>query len=306
MTTPRTLIPEGTTVINPPEEFPPATLAASLVGALGELPNIGRDREANIPGKDGKPGYSYRYVDLATLIDHVKPVLTRWGLALLQDVTGDAKTVSVTTVLIHRSGEERHSPPLSMPAGNTPQATGSAITYARRYQAMSVLGLAPDDDDGQAAANAPYREADLSPPVITPHVADGYLELTRKRGFTDAEVREIVLGVTERRTEDVRYLYQTQLDALTDATRAALAAKTTGEAAGSPGGPSNGPNGTDTPPGAPGAGESAYEREEREARETKEKAKQLGRRSSNTPDGDAADAEQADLAGYSNHDYGDR
>jgi hypothetical protein len=46
--------------------------------------------------------------------------------------------------------------------GGNPQATGSAITYGRRYTAMTLLGIAPDDDDdgnaaAQAAATAPAR-----------------------------------------------------------------------------------------------------------------------------------------------------
>lgn len=203
----------------------PDTLAASVVGALGELTNIGRDREANIPGKDGKTGYSYKYTDLAAFTAHVKPVLAKWGLALLQDVAGDGRTVSITTTLIHASGQERTGPPLSMAAGGTPQATGSAITYARRYQAMAALGLAPDDDDGQAAAAAPYREEDLSPPLFPPSWVDGYLRLARGRGLSDAEIEQIVLAVSDGRAREVRYLYQPEQDALDTVTRDVLTAK---------------------------------------------------------------------------------
>jgi len=42
-----------------------------------------------------------------------------------------------------------------MPEGKTPQATGSAITYARRYALLAALGLATEDDDGQTAASTP-------------------------------------------------------------------------------------------------------------------------------------------------------
>jgi len=35
---------------------------------------------------------------------------------------------------------------------NTPQAIGSCITYARRYALASMVGIAPEDDDGNAAS----------------------------------------------------------------------------------------------------------------------------------------------------------
>jgi hypothetical protein len=224
----------------------PDTLAASLVGALGEITNPGRDREAVIPGKDGKPGYSYKYADLASLIDHVKPTLAKWGLALIQDVASDKSTVTITTILIHVSGQERSTSPLSMGSGNTPQATGSAITYARRYQAMAVLGLAPDDDDGQAAAGAPYREEDLTPPVISPSFAEAYLARARARGLNDDQIGAIVGGVTGHRTEEVRYLFQTEWDALNAATKLALDAR----ASTTPGNGSVAPVEPSTPPPA--------------------------------------------------------
>jgi hypothetical protein len=336
-------------------QFVPDTLAESLVRALSEMPLITRDRTADIPGKDGKTGYSYKYTDLATLIDKVKPILARWGLALIQDVGGDGKTVSITTTLIHVSGQERHSPALLMGAGSTPQATGSAITYARRYQAMAALGLAPDDDDGQAAAAAPYREEDLSPPLFPPSWVDGYLRLARQKGLTDADIERIVLAVSGTRAREVRYLYQTEQEALNAATREALAARdatAAGSAPRTPAEPSEPSPATETPRTAPvGAppdlavpmpaafseetheGTIEAERDESwrwacacgvalgrfptaeaamadhedhvrrmwmaskeyeiEARVAKAKAKLADRSSSDTPDGDAADPEQA-------------
>jgi hypothetical protein len=207
----------------PPTPEIPATLAEAIVRALADLPNIVRDREANIPGKDGKPGYSYKYVDLATTIEKVKPVLARWGLALLQDVAGDGKTITVTTTLIHVSGETRTTPELGMAAGATPQATGSAITYARRYQAMAVLGLAPDDDDGQAAAAAPYIERlpieQRSDVTVSRASAEAYVALCEKRGLTMDHIKAIVQRVTGGRTDQPALVLEAEVDALTAATK---------------------------------------------------------------------------------------
>lgn len=146
-----------------------ATFAASLVAALGELTNVVRDEAANIPGKDGRQGYSYRYADLGGLLSGVRPILAKHGLAITQGVTNDGRQVAVTTTILHVSGESMVTDPLTLPGAGTPQAVGSAITYARRYQLMAVLGLASDDDDGQQAAATPYVERQLvAPPLDNP------------------------------------------------------------------------------------------------------------------------------------------
>ena len=38
------------------------------------------------------------------------------------------------------------------------QAVGSAITYARRYALSAIIGIAPEDDDGNSAAKARPEE----------------------------------------------------------------------------------------------------------------------------------------------------
>jgi hypothetical protein len=78
------------------------------------------------------------------------------GKLKLAEVCG---RLGVTTILVHTSGGRVATGPLPMPAPNDPQKVGSAITYARRYALMATLGLAAEDDDGQAAKPAPSRPA---------------------------------------------------------------------------------------------------------------------------------------------------
>jgi hypothetical protein len=44
------------------------------------------------------------------------------------------------------------------------QGLGSAITYARRYALMGMAGLAPEDDDGNAAS---AKQVNTKPPTKT-------------------------------------------------------------------------------------------------------------------------------------------
>lgn len=123
-------------------------LAAALVQAVGELSDVPKGREANV----GQ--YRYRYADLADLLGMARPVLARHGIAVLQQVTSEPGTVLVWTTFVHTSGQYITQAPFGMADGKTPQATGSAVTYARRYALLAALGLAAEDDDGQHATNA--------------------------------------------------------------------------------------------------------------------------------------------------------
>lgn len=99
----------------------------------------------------GKFGYSY--ADLANVFDGARPGLTANALFLVQNiVSSESGKRELETVLMHESGEYfAMSYPINMTG--TPQQVGSEITYARRYSAMMMLGLAGEDDDGAAASN---------------------------------------------------------------------------------------------------------------------------------------------------------
>ena len=64
--------------------------------------------------------------------------------------------MTVETVFLHESGEALRCGKLHVPASKQdPQGYGSALTYARRYSLMTACGIAPEDDDGNAASKTP-------------------------------------------------------------------------------------------------------------------------------------------------------
>ena len=97
------------------------------------------------------PHFKAKYAGINEVLTAVLPTLTEVGLCFVQFPDGDA----LTTRLMHVSGEWLQASYALNPVQNTPQACGSALTYARRYALLSVLGLGTDDDDGQAASTAP-------------------------------------------------------------------------------------------------------------------------------------------------------
>lgn len=130
------------------------TLADALAQAQGEFPAIGKDKTADVQGREGRQGYSYNYADLATVIAAVRPALTKNKLSFVQrTVWSEAGHFTLETRLMHASGEwMRCTYPIK--TYDRPQDMGSALTYARRYSLTGLLGVASEeDDDGDAAQN---------------------------------------------------------------------------------------------------------------------------------------------------------
>lgn len=101
------------------------------------------------------PAFKTRYADLAAVQAAVIPALNKHGLAVVQAVSTEADCVAVETRIIHSGGGWMASKLALKPTKGDPQGAGSAITYARRYALMAVCGVAPEDDDGNAAARPP-------------------------------------------------------------------------------------------------------------------------------------------------------
>jgi hypothetical protein len=106
------------------------------------------------------PHFKTKYADLSACIEAVIDALHDNGIALVQRNHESESGVTVETVFVHESGETIDCGKLHVPAiKNDPQGYGSAQTYARRYSLMAACGIAPEDDDGNAAQRRePARE----------------------------------------------------------------------------------------------------------------------------------------------------
>lgn len=100
------------------------------------------------------PAFKSKYADLGACLDAVDDALLANGIALMQETFMDDTGVTVETVFIHESGETMRGGKLHVPASRQdPQGYGSALTYARRYSLQAACGIAPEDDDGNAASS---------------------------------------------------------------------------------------------------------------------------------------------------------
>jgi len=109
------------------------------------------------------PHFRSRYADLSACVEAVMGGLNDNGIALVQQTHECESGVLVETLFIHESGETFSAGKLHVPASkNDAMGYGSALTYARRYSLMAACGIAPEDDDGQAASRV---VATVSKPV---------------------------------------------------------------------------------------------------------------------------------------------
>lgn len=142
-----------------------ANIAAALAAAQGEIRNATKD--------SSNPFFNSKYADLASVWDVCRGPLSKNGLAVVQlpetifigepkfevkqSPRGERVTVKVITRvrlitrLLHTSGEEIVSVIDTLLPTGDPQSIGSAVTYLRRYTLAPMVGIASEDDDGEAA-----------------------------------------------------------------------------------------------------------------------------------------------------------
>lgn len=127
-----------------------------LLDIQNQLPKIGKD--AN------NPYFNSSYLTLEKLLETILPMLNSRGLLLVQypGLVGEAGVLVTEIWDKDQSDKPIHQSTMGLSSkAQDPQAQGSAITYARRYALMSILGIVPGetDDDANAASPAPIEKA---------------------------------------------------------------------------------------------------------------------------------------------------
>jgi hypothetical protein len=135
-----------------------ASIAAALAKAQSEMGKALKDA--------ANPHFKSKYADLSSVTGACMPALNANGIAVIQPFFDDETGRYVKTILIHgASGETLECRVPLIVAKNDMQGFGSAATYARRYGLMAMTGIAPEDDDGNAAAKSPPKDETRQPSV---------------------------------------------------------------------------------------------------------------------------------------------
>jgi hypothetical protein len=126
-------------------------IAAALAKAQGQM-------EGAAKGKIN-PAFKSKYADLASVLEAAREPLSVNGLAVVQLTQKTPDGLVLITKLVHSSGQWFSGEYPINPVKNDPQGFGSSTTYARRYALMAMVGIAPEDDDGEAAMGRGHQQA---------------------------------------------------------------------------------------------------------------------------------------------------
>lgn len=134
-----------------------ANIAAALVAAQADIKAVGKDSV--------NPHFKSKFASLDSIIDMVRPALSKHGLAIVQGATlpeshdGVLIGFTVETMLVHKSGEWITNGAVLPMVKADPQGAGAAMTYGRRYSLAALLSISTDEDDDGNHASTPTTRA---------------------------------------------------------------------------------------------------------------------------------------------------
>lgn len=169
-------------------------LAAALVAALADLTVVEKARKANVGT------YKYEYASIEDVVKVTRPVLAQHGLVALTPIEPYDNGLACKVTIVHTSGEQMDLGLFPFPHGRDAQATGSLVTYVRRYSLLAALGMAAGDDDDGALATVKEQtaRAEESRYISGENVA----RLRSRCEEHGLDVAEVVSLATDGRTDD--------------------------------------------------------------------------------------------------------
>jgi hypothetical protein len=153
-------------------------LAGALAKAQGAITGAVKDAT--------NPHFKTKYADLASVWDACRKPLSDNGLAVIQTVSTLPDGVQITTMLVHSSGQRIVEDLVMVPRDASPQSVGSCITYGRRYALSAMVGVAPEEDDAEAAQGRNQPTKPQGVPAQAPAGYDGWwfdLEYAAEQGI---------------------------------------------------------------------------------------------------------------------------
>lgn len=160
-----------------------STAIADLIAAQGACDPVLKDAT--------NPHFRSKYASLSSCVDACKEAFHRHNFALLQSNGHDEYGQYVRTELLHTTGASWGSVVYLVLSKQDMQGLGSAITYARRYGLLGMVGLAPEDDDGNAASAPAKPQPKPVPQVPQTHNAPPIMDLDQWQVWVVDQKRKI-------------------------------------------------------------------------------------------------------------------
>jgi hypothetical protein len=151
----------------------PPTLAGAMAAAQAEMKDPTRNKTANVPNRPVR-----HYAGLDDLLEAVRPVFARHGIAITQPVEYREGRPFLVSRLLHGPSAQSLESAWELTAKGSAQDRGSELTYARRYTLEGLVGAAAtEDDDGAAGSGVqqdtaprkratPAKKEEPAPPTV--------------------------------------------------------------------------------------------------------------------------------------------
>lgn len=179
-----------------------AELLAALAEVQSELPTMPKSSQA----------YGYKYTDLDTITQTIKPILGKHGIGYMQSVGGLAENaLTLTTRIFSKKGEYIEDtaalPTITSTKNNAAQTLGMSITYMRRYALCAMLGITSDEDvdaniNGTTSPQVEAVKNAFNGEVVQPKKQPAKLAFEPKGGETTAEEKREIGNLLKSKYAD--------------------------------------------------------------------------------------------------------
>ena len=164
-------------------------LATALAKAQGVIESASMDKE--------NPFFKSKYADLFSVWGACRQALSSNGLSVVQIPRMANGKCHVMTMMMHLSGQWVKGELSATPTKQDPQGIGSCITYLRRYSLAAMVGVCPEDDDGNGSSG---KGKESAPPADKPEKKQIYKdykfleEMTKQKNTLSEEVYYQIMG----------------------------------------------------------------------------------------------------------------
>jgi len=177
-------------------------ISAALVSIGGEI--------SNPHNSAVNPFHKNKYAPLNDMLNYLRPMLRKHGLAVTQHVTGQDNAIGVETVVLHESGQYMTStvtiPIASEKGKSVAQVAGSTVSYLRRYAIAAALNVASEDDDDGNAGLTQAPQTQRSAPqrqTIPQDMVSAFSDILEAMVSKDDEDRYREIGARAYKAGDV-------------------------------------------------------------------------------------------------------
>lgn len=127
------------------------------------------------------PFFKSKYSDLSQVVEAITEPFGSNGLSFVQGAEFEDGKISVSTRIMHSSGEWIEATTCLPPTKQDAQGYGSAISYAKRYGLQALAGVPSVDDDGNdAVKHSSGKAAQPSSQDVKQHLLDEAIKRHKK------------------------------------------------------------------------------------------------------------------------------